>query len=342
MKRFTGTAVGVALAVALAGCSMTAPGAEEPAVELGTIDSAASIVGDELQLTSEQEAEVSELADGQLIGIVCATMATDYHRDLCEAAKARAEALGFTAEIFDAQEDPNRELQGVESFISKGAIAILDDSLGGDAITAQIEQAVDRGITVVQLANRTFADSGAITVAVDNITIAEAAGAAAGEYAAENYAGAEVLTALLDYPDIPVLVERADAIESSMLAAYPQTTVVGRFLGGTADNGQSSMETALQAFPAIQAVVGINDAGNLGAYQALVSSGRDLSDVFIFGIDCDPQAVDLIDEGTIYKGCVNTNPVATGELGVDAFALLMLGETVPATIEVPVFIYTGE
>lgn len=342
MKRFTGTAVGVALAVALAGCSMTAPGTEEPAVELGTIDSAASIVGDELQLTPEQEAEVSELADGQLIGIVCATMATDYHRDLCEAAKARAEALGFTAEIFDAQEDPNRELQGVESFISKGAIAILDDSLGGDAITAQIAQAVDRGITVVQLANRTFADSGAITVAVDNITIAEAAGAAAGEYAAENYAGAEVLTALLDYPDIPVLVERADAIESSMLTAYPQTSVVGRFLGGTADNGQSSMETALQAFPAIQAVVGINDAGNLGAYQALVSSGRDLSDVFIFGIDCDPQAVDLIDEGTIYKGCVNTNPVATGELGVDAFALLMLGETVPATIEVPVFIYTGE
>ena len=342
MKRFTGTAVGVALAVALAGCSMTAPGAEEPTVELGTIDSAASIVGDELELTAEQEAAVSERADGQLIGIVCATMATDYHRDLCEAAQARAEALGFTAEIFDAQEDPNRELQGVESFISKGAIAILDDSLGGDAITAQIAQAVERGITVVQLANRTFADSGAITVAVDNITIAEAAGAAAGEYAAENYAGVEVLTALLDYPDIPVLVERADAIESSMLAAYPQTSVVGRFLGGTADNGQASMETALQAFPAIQAVVGINDAGNLGAYQALVSSGRDLSDVFIFGIDCDPQAVDLIDEGTIYKGCVNTNPVATGELGVDAFALLMLGETVPATIEVPVFIYTGE
>jgi len=342
MKKYLAALGVLAAAIVLAGCSTTPPGTSEPTTALGTIDSSASIVGDELSLTAEQETSVAESANGQLIGIVCATMATDYHRVLCESAKARAEALGFTAEIFDAQEDPSRELQGVESFISKGAIAILDDSLGGDAITAQIEQAIDRGITVVQLANRTFADSGAITVAVDNITIAEAAGTAAGDYAAQNYPGAEVLTALLDYPDIPVLVERADAIESSMLASHPETQIVGRFLGGTADNGQASMETALQAFAGIQAVVGINDAGNLGAYQALISSGRDLTNVFMFGIDCDPQAVDLIDEGTIYKGCVNTNPVATGELGVDAFALLFLGETVPATIEVPVFIYNGQ
>lgn len=342
MKRYAVTATALAVVVAFAGCSMTPPGGEPTEGELGTIDTSATIVGDDLKLTSEQEAAVSEAADGQLIGIVCATMATDYHRELCEGAEARAEALGFTAEIFDAQEDPSRELQGVESFISKGAVAILDDSLGGDAITAQIEQAMDRGIAVVQLASRTFSDSGAITVAVDNITIAEAAGTAAGEYAAANYAGAEVLTALLDYPDIPVLVERADAIEAAMLAAHPETVVVGRFLGGTADNGQASLETALQAHPGIQAVVGINDAGNLGAYQALVSSGGDLADVFMFGIDCDPQAVELIDSDTVYKGCVNTNPLGTGELGVDAFALLFIGETVPATIEVPVFVYTGQ
>lgn len=345
MKRYPILAAGAAALFLLAGCSTGSPGDggdSSPPITLGDIDAKANISGDELTLSAEQEAEVADLADGQLIGIVCATMATDYHRDLCEAAEARAEALGFSAEIFDAQEDPSRELQGVESFISKGAVAILDDSLGGDAITAQIEQAVERGITVVQLASRTFAESGAITVAVDNITIAEAVGTATGEYAAENYPDQGVQVALLDYPEIPVLVERADAIEASMLEADPSISVVGRFLGGTADNGQASMETALQAHPDIQGVVGINDAGNLGAYQALTGSGRDLTDVFMFGIDCDPQAVDLIDEGTIYKGCVNTNPVGTGELGVDAFALLALGETVPGTIEVPVFVYNGE
>lgn len=328
----------IAAALALAGCTMQTPGTTDPTQGAGTIDASGSGLGEDVALTAGQEAELAPLADGQLIGIVCATMATEYHADLCQGAKDRAEALGFTAEIFDAQEDANREIQGFEGFISKGAVAIIEDSLGGEAMSATIQQAIDDGIVIVQVANRTFADVGAITVAVDNITIAEAAGTAAGEYAAANASG-PVQVAMLDYPSIPILIDRADAIEASMLAAYPDAEFVGRFLGGTADNGQKSMETALQAFPGIGAVVGINDAGNLGAYQALKAAGKE--DVFIFGIDCDPQAKDLIDEGSMYKGCVDTNPAGTGEIAVNAFALYLLGGTVPATLEVPVTVYEG-
>ncbi len=54
-----------------------------------------------------------------------------------------------------------------------------------------------------------------------------------------------------------------------MLAADPKIKVVGRFLGGLATNAVTSVETALQKFPHIQGVVGINDAGDLGAYKAL-------------------------------------------------------------------------
>ena len=63
--------------------------------------------------------------------------------------------------------------------------------------------------------------------------------------------------------------------------------------------------------------------------------------MFIFGIDCDPQAVELIDAGTMYKGCVDTNPVGTGELAADAFAQWLGGGAVPGIIEVPVSVYTG-
>ena len=101
------------------------------------------------------------------------------------------------------------------------------------------------------------------------------------------------------------------------------------------------METALQANPDITGVLGINDAGNLGAYQALLNAGKTADDVFIFGIDCDPQAVALIDEGSMYKGCVNTNPEGTGVLAVDAYAKWLAGGTVPGILEVPVFVYTG-
>ena len=101
------------------------------------------------------------------------------------------------------------------------------------------------------------------------------------------------------------------------------------------------METALQKFPEIGGVLGINDAGNLGAYQALEAAGKGADDVFIFGIDCDPQAVELIDKGSMYKGCVDTNPKGTGELAANAVALWLAGGAVPGIVSVPVSVHTG-
>ena len=68
------------------------------------------------------------------VGIVAATMATEYHANLNNAIKERAEELGFSAEIFDSQEDPSRQLQGIEGFISAGADAIIITGLGGESI----------------------------------------------------------------------------------------------------------------------------------------------------------------------------------------------------------------
>jgi ribose transport system substrate-binding protein len=343
MKRLVVSVCAVASVLLAAGCSSgaTASTKSSSPPQKGTIAAGQTATSDQVQLTSDQEASVKSASKGALIGIVCATMNTQFHATLCNAAKDRAEALGYKAEIFDSQTDPNRELQGLEGFISKGAVAILEDSLGGDAIVNEVQQATNKGIVVVQLTSRDYSKQGAITVSVDDAEIAKAEGDAAGKYAAAHYAGQTVQVAVTDYPSIPSLVQRADDIIAAFKAQDPQMNVVGRYLGGTPENGQKSIETALQRFPGIQAVIGINDAGNLGAYQALKAAGHTGQNTFIFGIDCDPQAVDLIKSNTMYKGCVDTNPKGTGELAVDAFALYQLGKTVPGDISVPVSVFQG-
>lgn len=317
----------------------TAPAASAPAGGAGTIDVEAR--AEEIELSDEELATVADVAGGQLVGIVAATMATDYHKSLNETIQARAEELGFAAEIFDSKEDPNQQLQGIEGFVSKGAAAIIVTGLGGESIGPVAQEATDAGAFVVQVAGRDLAANGAVTVSVEEEDIATAAGTAAGEYALETYGGEPIEVVITDYPSIESLVERADTIESSFAAVYPEGEFLPRILGGTAENGVTSMETALQANPDLTGVLGINDAGNLVAYQALDAAGRTADDVFIFGIDCEAQARELIDSGTMYKGCVDTNPVGTGELAVDAFAKWLAGGTVPGIIEVPVFVYTG-
>ena len=80
-----------------------------------------------------------------MVGIVAATMATEYHANLNNAIQARAEELGFSAEIFDSQEDPNRQLQGIEGFISAGADAIIVTGLGGESIGPAAAEATSAG-----------------------------------------------------------------------------------------------------------------------------------------------------------------------------------------------------
>ena len=313
-----------------------APSAPEP----GTILKGEEALGSDIVLSDDEAAAVAEFHGGTLVGIVAATLETEYHSLLANAAKDRAEALGFTAEIFDAQTSPDRELQGVESFISKGASVIVVTALS-DALGPVLEEAIANGVIVVHVTGLSLAELGAIGISVNDESLGLAAGRAAGQYAAELFPNESVQVAITDYPDLPNVVRRADGIEAGLLEANPNIEVVGRFLGGTPDNGLASLETALQQFPELRGVVGINDAGNLGAYQALLAAGRTAEDTFIYGIDCDPAAVDLIDQGTMYKGCVDTNPVGTGELALDAAAKLLAGSDVAQLIEVPVSVYEG-
>jgi ABC-type sugar transport system substrate-binding protein len=268
-------------------------------------------------------------------------MATEYHAALNNSIKSRAEELGFEAEIFDSKEDVNLQLQGIEGFVSKGAAAIIVTGLGGESIGPAAEEAIDAGIFVAQVAGRDLAESGAVTLSVEEFDIANASGIAAGEYAAATYGDEPIKMVITDYPSIESLVARADMIQEAFESVYTGAEFLPRILGGTPENGVASMETMLQAEPDVTGVLGINDAGNLGAYQALLNAGKTADDVFIFGIDCDPQAVALIDEGTMYKGCVNTNPEGTGVLAVDAYAKWLAGGVVPGILEVPVFVYDG-
>jgi ABC-type sugar transport system substrate-binding protein len=310
-----------------------------PASGKGSVDAAAKATA--IDLTAAQQAAAKTAGAGKLVGIVAATMDTEYHKTLNDTVKSTVESYGFTAEIFDSAKDVNKQLQGVESFMAKKPFAIVVTGLGGEGLGPLAKQAADQGILVVELTGRGLASENAVTISVEEADIANAEGKAAGQYAKQKYGDKSVQVAITDYPSIESLVTRADTIEKAFKAEYPAAEVVGRYLGGTAENGQKSIETALQKFPNITGILGINDAGNLGAYQALKSAGKASDSEFIFGIDCDPQAVDLIKKGDMYRGCIDTNPAGTGELAGNAIGLYAAGGKVPGVVSVPVKVFTG-
>ena len=307
-------------------------------VEVGTKADAAS-----LTLTADETATVKSVSSGKLVGIIAATMATDYHKLLNTTIQTNLEALGFTVEICDTQTgDAAKAVTCFEGFVQKNAYAIVTAS-SASTVGTQATDAIKNGTIVVQVTGLDLGAIGAVSISVDNITIGTAEGKAAGEFAAATYPGAETDAIILDYPTIPDLVARADAIEAAMLDANPLVKVVGRLLGGLPENGATSMEQANTKWGLkLKLVTGINDGGNLGAFESAKTLGRTPDDLAFFGIDCDPAAVTAIRAASMYKGCVDTNPKGTGELAANAIGKLTAGSNVAGSIEVPVSIFNGK
>jgi len=303
---------------------------EDP--ELGTAD--------DLEVTEEEvDAAIEALGSDGFIGVVACTYSTEYHSTVAESAETYATELGLNVRTFDSEIDVETQITGIENFVSDGAQVIVVCLFDPPSVQSALEEAADAGVKIVQYAGREMADLGGVTISVEDADM----GYAAGEYAAElinEELDGKATVAILDYPDIANVVVRAEAIQAAVEEIAPDAEIVGNYLGGTAEFGLTSMETALIEHPDINVIVSINDAGALGALQALENAGRD--DVIIVGIDAEQQAVELIAEGTMYRGTVDTAPARTGEMTINAAIKLLVQAEIPQNIAVPVNLITAE
>ena len=78
---------------------------------------------------------------------------------------------------------------------------------------------------------------------------------------------------------------------------------------GTVDEGVSAGENFLQLGEDINLIVGINDSGLVGVYEAFDAANYKPENLALFGCDSDPEALNLIKQDTIYKGTINTGLV---------------------------------
>ncbi|MGW8318055.1 MAG: sugar ABC transporter substrate-binding protein [Candidatus Promineifilaceae bacterium] len=318
------------------------PPTEEPAApmkEPTLITEGLGVAEDLVPTDQEIEDAKAALGDG-FIGIIACTYETDYHSTVANAAEQRLEELDVPVQTWDSQVNVETQIQGIENFVASGADVIIICVFDPPSVESALAEAADSGVKIVQYAGRDAAALGGVTISIED----EDLGRVAGEYAAQlinDELGGTAQVAILDYPDIPQVVARAEAIEAA-LTSDSEAEIVGNYLGGTTENGLQSMETALQANPDINVVVSINDAGAIGAYEVLDAAGRTRDDTIIVGIDADPSAMELIEAGTMYRGTVDTAPAETGVMAANAAIKLMAGGTLPQNVRVPVNLVAGE
>jgi ribose transport system substrate-binding protein len=295
--------------------------------KLGT---AADLVPTDAEVTAAKAA----LGASGKIGIIPCTMGSEYHATVANSAKSRATDLGIAAEIFDPQAKAEQQISAIENFVSAGAKVIVICVLDPAVVKSALQAAADAGVFIVQTSGRDSAING-IGISVEDADLGCANGQLAGE-AINTLLGGTANVAILDYPDLPNVVIRANNIETCLKQTAPNAVIVGRYKGGTTDFGQTSMENALQAHPDINVVASINDAGAYGALTALQAAGKDPTKTIIVGIDAEANALALIKAGGMYYGTIDSNPSATGVMAINAAVKLLAHATVEKNIKVDI------
>ena len=166
--------------------------------------------------------------------------------------------------------------------------------------TPVLERALDEGVFVPGL----ISHPSTLQIAASQYDIGFLQGKAAADWAVENLDGqAKVHYFNLDTIG-PQLILRHEGVLDGLATGGDGIEVVSDLTTGiSTEEGFEVMSTVLQAHPDINIVLG-GDTLVLGALRALEQSGRDLSDVYLSGVDGDSQALEEVKKGGAFKASI--------------------------------------
>ena len=215
------------------------------------------------------------------VAVIVSTLNNPWFVVLAETAADRATELGFETTIFDSQNNTALETDHFENAVSSGYDAILFNPTDADGSIANVRIAKQKGVPVFCMDR----EINATDAATSQILSDSYAGCVAiGKYFVEK------LNKKGKYVEILGLVgdnntwSRSKGFHS-VVDNYPELQMVAQQNADFDRNkAMEVMESILQVHPDIKGVFCGNDAMAMGAYQALVSSGK-ADQVMVFGFD---------------------------------------------------------
>jgi ribose transport system substrate-binding protein len=271
---------------------------------------------------------------GATIGLSISTLNNPFFVSLRDGAQAEASAKGISLVTVDAENDPAKQIAGIEDLIQKKIPVILINPTDSDAVANVVKEAEAAGVKVISLDRAVNGAEVSSHIASDNV----AGGKMAGDYLLKKLGGKGNLVELVGVPGSSAARERGQGFGSA-LSADPQVKLVAQ---QPADfdraKGLSVMENILQGNKNVQGVFAQNDEMALGAEKALEEVG--LTNVPVVGFDATPDAVAAVKAGKL-AATVQQRPEMIGKLGVDTAKQLIDGQQVDKNIPVPLDLITN-
>lgn len=321
-RALSGSALILATALAITGCSVDGEPTGEPGAATGVgdgIDTRPSTPFEPSDETGETPPRTGGLAAAMNVVNVEVFAATSRSMGIA----AEEFGLDFTETVADG--DPARNIDQLNSLLNNdvGAAFVWDVDVA--AQRPVVRELMDAGAAVFTLSS----GPSTMPMVANQQQIGERIGGAVTEYIDSELDG-EANVVIFNLDSLPNIKPRFDAIRTA-LGEVPGVEVVSDVLWDTSDpdSGFTSMSTILQANPDVDIVVG-PDPVVLSALAAVEASGIDPNSMAFFGSDGEPQALELIAQGGPYKATYAFNFAIVGYAAGVWGADWIEGRTIPS------------
>ena len=227
----------------------------------------------------------------------------------------RCKELGIDFVSVDAKYDAQTQYSQIENFIASGVNGIVVAPVDHTSLVPVVDAAKKKGIVVVAEA-QPIANASA-NVIVNDYEYGVANGTMVAKWINEKLGG-QGRVVIISQDNVEAVIQRGNGLEDAIKKNAPRSVIVSRQTGDTPEAGMRIAEASLTADPTINVIVGVNDSGALGAYEAVKARVRDTSKFYVGGADKTDEAVAKMKEpGSFYRATIDIDPVGTGRKCVD-------------------------
>lgn len=286
-----------------------------------------AIVPDEKTIKNAQQ----RMGDQPIYYFAC-TQDSEYHATLAREIRQFAASYDLSLVLRNGEGDRYIQLTQIEAALGEGIRAMIVCPLDTTLLDPTLQAAQQDGVFLVQFAAEN--SYGGVRLAGDDFGLGQKIGRTAGQYIMEHLGG-EANIIILDFSSLPAIVQRADGLEAGVREIAPDVNIIGRYIGGTRDNGEQSVTQLLSEGVEFNVILSINDAGSFGAIAALEDAGIPPGEVFIFSVDAERLAQRYIRDGYYMVASVAIDRQLSARASVDALINLLGGATIAEQVLTP-------
>lgn len=269
------------------------------------------------------------------IGVTLPTISSVHFANQKYGYEIQGQEMGIEVTVVhaDGYENVEKQINQIQDFVASGMDGIIVAACDKDAVVNAEEEAIAKGIPVINVNNMSSSDKIYAQIRSDDTAM----GSMAADLMAEKLGGKGKVI-IVNAAAGSALVARGEAFRKQIEEHYPDIEIIAeQFIAPDAEKSTAAMEDFIQTYPQIDGVFSWSDTNAIPMAHVINTRQRD---ILMVTIDCsNPDTRAAIREGLIY-GAIAQQPVTLGRLGVETLVKIISGEPYDEKIWGPILAVT--